>query len=207
MMELLIATGNRGKLAEIRELLTDCVEKFFSMDDFPDLPEVVEDGDTFEANAIKKGRSAALATGKPVIADDSGLEVDSLGGAPGVRSARFAGEDANDSANNEKLLKAISHITPENRGAAFRCVGALCLPDGSCRTFTGSLEGLILKEPRGSGGFGYDPLFMVPEYDKTLAELPLEVKNAISHRGRALQGLKAFLKGDAPADHASPAVR
>jgi XTP/dITP diphosphohydrolase len=201
MKELLIATGNRGKFAEIQELLKETVEIFYSPEDFPSLPEVIEDGDTFEENAVKKGRSAAAATGKPVIADDSGLEVECLGGAPGVRSARYAGEMADDAANNDKLLKAIAHIPGEKRNAAFRCVVALCFPDGRCHTFSGSLKGIILKEPRGDGGFGYDPLFLVPEYQKTLAELPMEVKNTISHRGRALQELKHFLtlsKGTSP---------
>lgn len=195
MKELLIATGNRGKFAEIRELLKDTVEHFYSLDDFPEIPKVLEDGATFEENALKKGRSAARATGVPVIADDSGLEVDRLGGAPGVHSARFAGEDASDGENNEKLLKAIAHLPREQRTAAFRCVVALCLPDGTCHTFTGSLCGILLLEPRGSGGFGYDPLFLVPEQQKTLAELPSEVKNSISHRGKALAGLKKFLNG------------
>jgi XTP/dITP diphosphohydrolase len=154
---------------------------------------VVEDGATFAENALKKGMAAARATGLPVIADDSGLEVDLLGGRPGVRSARYAGEDATDSANNERLIGEIAGFPEGGRTAAFRCVVALCLPDGSCHTFTGSLEGLILKEPRGSGGFGYDPLFLIPEYGKTLAELPMEVKNAISHRGKALAALKEYL--------------
>jgi len=121
--------------------------------------------------------------------------VDILGGRPGVFSARFAGENATDSANNEKLLREIAHFPEEQRTAAFRCVIALCLPDGSCRTFTGSLEGIVILEARGSRGFGYDPLFLVPEYGLTLAELPLDVKNAISHRGKALAQLKECLTG------------
>lgn len=193
MKELLVATGNMGKLAEIRELLRDAVETFYSMDDFPDIPKVIEDGATFAENALKKGKSASRATGKPVIADDSGLEVDALGGEPGVLSARFAGEQATDSANNDKLIKAIAGLPVEKRTAAFRCVVALCLPDGACRTFTGSLHGILLSYPRGEGGFGYDPLFLVPEYGQTLAELSMEVKNAISHRGKALAGLKDYL--------------
>jgi XTP/dITP diphosphohydrolase len=195
MNELLIATGNKGKLAEIKELLKDVVLTFYSLEDFSDIPEVLEDGATFEENAMKKGRSAARATGKPVIADDSGLEVECLGGKPGVLSARYAGEDASDAANNEKLLKEIAHIPQERRNAAFRCVVALCLPDGICRTFTGSLEGVLLNGPKGEGGFGYDPLFLVPEYGLTLAELPMALKNSISHRGKALAKLKEFLRG------------
>lgn len=195
MKELLIATGNKGKFTEIKELLQDTVESFYSLEDFPDLPEVLEDGETFAENALKKGQSAAIATGKPAIADDSGLEVDALNGRPGVYSARFSGENATDSANNEKLIKEIAHLPEEKRSAAFRCVVALCLPDGSCHSFTGSLHGILLTELRGEGGFGYDPLFLVPEYGQTLAELPSEMKNAISHRGKALARLKEFLGG------------
>jgi len=195
MNELLIATSNKGKLAEIKELLKDVVLTFYSIEDFPDIPQVQEDGVTFEENAMKKGLSAARATGKPVIADDSGLEVECLGGKPGVLSARYAGESATDAANNEKLLREIAHIPQELRKATFRCVIALCLPNGSFRTFTGFLKGLLLNGPRGDGGFGYDPLFLVPEYGRTLAELPLEVKNSISHRGKALAELKEFLRG------------
>jgi len=195
MKELLVATGNRGKFLEIEAKLRDAVETFYSLDDFPGIPKVEENAATFADNARKKGQAAAVATGKPVIADDSGLEVDILGGRPGVHSARFAGENASDAANNEKLRKEIAHIPEGQRTAAFRCVIALCLPDGSCRTFTGSLEGIILSEPSGAGGFGYDPLFLVPEYGRTLAELPLEVKNAISHRGKALAQLKEYLAG------------
>lgn len=193
MMELLVATGNRGKFREIEELLRDTVTKLYSLDDFPETPLVEEDGATFTENAVKKGQSAARATGKPVIADDSGLEVDLLGGRPGVYSARFAGEDAADSENNSRLLRELALLPGDQRTAAFRCVIALCFPDGSCRTFTGALSGLILNEPRGTGGFGYDPLFLVPEYGLTLAELPLEVKNTISHRGKALALLKEYL--------------
>jgi len=194
MNELLVATGNRGKFREIVWLLRDEVAKLRSPEDFPGMPQAEEDGTTFAANAIKKAQSAASATGKPVIADDSGLEVDALGGRPGVYSARFAGKDADDSENNARLLGELADLPEEQRTATFRCVIALCFPDGSCRTFTGVLHGIILKEPRGTDGFGYDPLFLVPEYGRTLAELPLEVKNAISHRGQALARLKEYLR-------------
>jgi XTP/dITP diphosphohydrolase len=193
MKELLVATGNKGKFLEIEALLRDAVEEIFSPADFPDIPQVEEDGVSFEENAVKKGQSAARATGKPAIADDSGLVVDALGGLPGVHSARFAGDDAQDCENNAKLLREMAELPYEERSAAFRCVIALCFPDGNCRTFTGALEGVILSEPRGTEGFGYDPLFFVPGYGLTLAELPLEVKNAISHRGKALARLKAHL--------------
>lgn len=193
MNELLVASGNKGKLREFAELLRGVVDTILSPADFPDLPPVEEDGDTFEANAIKKALSAARFTGKPVLADDSGLCVDYLGGRPGVFSARFAGEDASDADNNALLLREMAGVPTENRTAAFHCVIALCLPDGSCRTFDGALPGVILEAPRGEGGFGYDPLFLVPEYGQTFSELPMEVKNAISHRGRAMQMLKEAL--------------
>ncbi|HBG04002.1 MAG: non-canonical purine NTP pyrophosphatase, RdgB/HAM1 family [Geobacteraceae bacterium GWC2_58_44] len=193
MKELVVATGNKGKLREFGDLLAGVVETILSPADFPGLPEVEEDGETFEANAVKKAMSAALFTGRPVLADDSGLCVDYLGGRPGVYSARFAGEGASDADNNALLLRELSGVAAGQRGAAFHCVIALCHPDGSCQTFDGSLPGVILEAPRGAGGFGYDPLFLVPEYGQTLSELPPEIKNAISHRGRAMQQLKQGL--------------
>jgi len=195
MKELVVATGNKGKLVEVAEILKGCVERILSPADFPGgLPEVEEDGATFEENALKKARSAALATGKPVIADDSGLCVDALGGAPGVISARYSGEGATDAKNNAKLLADLAGVPVGRRTGAFHCVIALCLPDGTCHTFDGALPGVILEEERGSGGFGYDPLFLVPEFGQTFAELELEKKNAISHRGRALELLKEHLR-------------
>ena len=197
MKELVVATGNKGKLSEFGELLKGVVDTILSPADFPGFPEVAEDGDTFEANAIKKALSAAIFTGKPVLADDSGLSVDYLDGRPGVYSARFAGEGASDADNNALLLRELSGVPAGERTAAFHCVIALCQPDGSCQTFDGSLPGGILEAPRGGGGFGYDPLFLVPEYGQTLSELPIEIKNAISHRGRAMQQLKAALLNSA----------
>lgn len=193
MKELLVATGNKGKLIEIRSILAGCVEKLFSSADFPELPVVVEDGDTFEANARKKSMSAAMASGLPSIADDSGLVVDVLGGRPGVHSARFAGEGADDRMNNDKLLKEMFGVESDKRSASFHCVVALGFPDGSCRTFFGELRGVVLEKPRGTGGFGYDPLFLVPDYAKTLAELDIDIKNKISHRARALERLWKFV--------------
>lgn len=193
MKELLVATRNRGKLREIESLLGGSVAALSSLADFPDIPLAVEDGATFAENALKKARSAAQASGKPVIADDSGLVVDALAGRPGVHSARFAGEGATDEENNAKLLREMSGIPHERRTAAFHCVIVLCFPDASCQTFSGELKGVILDAPRGAGGFGYDPLFIVPEYGRTLAELPLETKNVISHRGKALAKLKEYL--------------
>ena len=194
MTELLIATANKGKFREIRQLLQGTVDRLHPAADFPDLPAVVEDGATFAENAVKKAQSAAKATGIPVIADDSGLLVDALNGRPGVRSARFAGENADDAANNAKLLGELAGLPPQQRTAAFRCVIALCLPGGECLTFAGELKGVILDAQRGTEGFGYDPLFLVPEFGQTLAEIPLDVKNTISHRGKAFSKLKEYLQ-------------
>lgn len=200
MKELLVATGNQGKFREIEELLRGTVGILVSLADFPGVPPVEEDGATFAENAVKKALTAARVTGMPVIADDSGLEVEALGGRPGVYSARYAGADADDAENNAKLLKELANVPADERTAAFRCAIALCFPDGNCRTFAGELAGVILREPRGTGGFGYDPLFLVPEYGQTLAELPLAVKNAISHRGKALAALLEYLRRDRTAD-------
>ena len=186
-MELVVATRNAGKLKEIRRLLEGTGILVLGLDAFPDLPEVLEDGATFAENARKKARETARLTGRLTLADDSGLEVAALGGAPGVYSARYAGEGAGDAANNEKLLAAMAEVPQGERRGAFVCAMALCGPDGACTIFDGRLEGMILEELRGSGGFGYDPLFLVPEYGQTLAELPLEIKNRISHRGQALR--------------------
>ncbi len=193
MRELVVASSNQGKLREIEALLQGRVARLLSPADFPVFPAVVEDGATFTENALKKARTAAQATGKPVIADDSGLVVDALGGRPGVFSARFAGEAASDGENNAKLLLELAGVPPAGRRGAFHCVIALCFPDGYCRTFAGELHGILLDAPRGTEGFGYDPLFLVPEYGRTLAELPLAIKNRISHRGKALGALQEFL--------------
>ncbi len=193
MKELLIATGNSGKIRELTALLAEMEITIRSLKDFPDLSQVIEDGNTFAENAVKKALAACKATALPVIADDSGLLVDLLDGRPGVHSARYAGDDAGDEANNKKLLAELAGSPMNLRTASFRSVIALCLPDGDCVTFSGELKGIILEAASGSGGFGYDPLFMVPEYGKTLAELPMEIKNRISHRGRAFAALKEYL--------------
>jgi XTP/dITP diphosphohydrolase len=198
MKELLIATGNNGKVTELTALLAGMDITLYSLKDFPDLRPVIEDGNTFADNAVKKALAASLATGLPVVADDSGLMVDALGGRPGVHSARYAGDDAGDAANNSKLLLDLAGVSQERRTASFKCVIALCLPGEECRTFSGELHGFILESAAGSGGFGYDPLFMVPEYGKTLAELPLAIKNRISHRGRAFAKLKEYLLDELP---------
>lgn len=195
MKELLVATQNKGKLAEIAAILNGCVERLYSSADFPNLPPVVEDGETFEDNARKKALGAALATGIPALADDSGLVVDVLGGRPGVYSARFAGDGSSDARNNEKLLQELSSVPSGKRTAAFHCAVALCFPEGTCRIFRGELKGALLERPMGRGGFGYDPLFVPSGHNKTLAELDPDTKNAISHRGKALKGLREFLCG------------
>jgi XTP/dITP diphosphohydrolase len=191
--ELLIATANKGKFREIELLLQGVVDRLYTVTDFPELPEVVEDGKTFEENAIKKAQSASKFSGKPVIADDSGLMVDILNGDPGVRSARYAGEGSQDDENNAKLLRNLADVPLHLRTATFHAVIALCFPDGSCRTFTGYLRGIVLDAPMGNGGFGYDPFFLVPDLGQTLAEIPIDIKNSISHRGKALFKLKEHL--------------
>ncbi len=192
MKELLVATGNKGKMKEIQQILAGFVDRFFFLADFPNLPAAIEDGLTFEENACKKAMTAALATGIPSVADDSGLVVDALAGRPGIYSARYAGIGASDAENNRKLLHDMAGLEPQQREAFFYCAVALCFPDGTCTVFSGTLNGLLLDSPRGDGGFGYDPLFLLPDYGKTLAELGMEVKNGISHRGRALETLRKY---------------
>jgi XTP/dITP diphosphohydrolase len=202
MVRLLLATRNRGKLAEMRRLLEGLDLDVVGIDEVGGAPEVVEDGHTFEANAIKKARQTALATGLPTLADDSGLEVDALGGAPGVWSARFAGERASDADNNRLLLERLAGVPLAERTARFRCVLALYDPrspgagEGAPRLMSGNCEGHIIEAPRGQQGFGYDPLF-VPDGGggRTMAELSADEKHALSHRGRAVRGLRALLAG------------
>ncbi len=190
---LVVATGNLGKLKEIREILGPDVA-LLTLQDFPGLPEIVEDGDTFKANAIRKARTVATLTGRPALGDDSGLEVDALDGAPGVYSARFAGEAATDAENNALLLARLQDVSETERTARFRCVVAVAAPDGTAHISGGSCEGRILTAPRGDGGFGYDPLFLVPELDRSFAELPPSKKNRISHRGRALRNAHPLIQ-------------
>ncbi len=192
MKPLLVATRNAGKLKEIEAILGNDVT-LKSLADYPEAHEVVEDGDTFEANAIKKAVETANATGQITLADDSGLEVDALDGAPGVYSARFAGLDATDADNIKKLLSLMAGVPEEKRCARFRCVIAVVTPDGEARTATGVWEGRIVGEPRGDNGFGYDPLFFSPENGCTSAELSPETKNLTSHRARALRAAKAII--------------
>ncbi len=182
--QLIIATGNAHKLKEIRAILTLPDLELVGLDAVPGAPEVVEDRDTFEGNAVKKAATLAAFTGKWALADDSGLEVDALDGAPGVYSARYAGEPADYAANNTKLLHELTGVN--DRSARFRCVMALCSPEGETHTVEGRCEGYIAEGEKGNGGFGYDPLFVPEGLDTTFAEMSAEAKNAISHRGRAL---------------------
>jgi XTP/dITP diphosphohydrolase len=193
MNELLIATKNKGKVREITDLLKDCDIKVLSLADFPKAPEVVEDGLTFRANALKKAVEMALFTGKLTMGEDSGLEVDALDGRPGVISARYSGEGANDEKNNAKLLKELAGVPLEKRTARYRSVIALADKTGILELVEDSCEGLIALEPRGTNGFGYDPLFYVPQHQKTFGELPLSVKQTMSHRGKALRRILRVL--------------
>jgi len=184
-VKLVIATRNAHKLEEIQAIFDFQGLEVSSAFDYPDIPDVVEDGDTLEANAIKKAVEIAQATGCRAMADDSGLEVDALGGAPGVYSARYAGEQCSYADNNAKLL--IELDGNDNRRARFRTVIALADTAGNVQTVDGSCEGVIIDELRGTNGFGYDPLFVPDGYNQTFAELSAEEKNRISHRARALQ--------------------
>lgn len=190
---LLIATRNRGKLAEFERLLGDLFE-LHSIDGVPDAPHVVEDRDTFEGNACKKARELAQASGIPTLADDSGLEIDALDGAPGVYSARYAGEPCDDNANNQKVLDQLSNFTNEKRSAKFRCVLAFAdVHTQMIHTETGALEGKISFRARGKNGFGYDPIFIPHGETRTLGEMSAEEKDEQSHRGRASSKMREFL--------------
>ncbi|MGH7768715.1 MAG: XTP/dITP diphosphatase [Candidatus Binatia bacterium] len=194
-MELLVATTNEGKLAEIEESLKGLPVQVLPLETLKNCPSVVEDGKTFEDNARKKARTLAAFSGRLTLADDSGLEVDALGGAPGIHSARYSGQDAlevNDTRNNEKLLQALASVPEEKRGARFVCALALCAPavlGGGEWLFRAECEGRITFAPRGKNGFGYDPLFFYPPLGCTFGELDLEAKSRLSHRSRALKQL------------------
>jgi XTP/dITP diphosphohydrolase len=194
---LVLASNNPGKLREIGQLLAGAGMQVHPQADFG-VTEAEETGLSFVENAILKARHAAAGSGLPAIADDSGLEVDSLGGAPGIYSARYAGAGADDAANNAKLLAALAEVPDDERTARFRCVMAYMrhAEDPSPLICVGTWEGLILREPRGANGFGYDPLFFLPERQLSSAELDPALKNALSHRGQALRALVANLTGE-----------
>jgi XTP/dITP diphosphohydrolase len=193
---VVLATRNRGKLVEIVRLLGESIARarLVTIDELAPTARLDEDGDTFEANALQKARQASAATGLPAIADDSGLEVDALGGAPGVYSARYAGEPSDDARNNEKLLDALKDVPGGKRSARFRCVAAYVDPARGIELVrNGACEGEVLSAPRGTLGFGYDPLFLVPRLGKTMAELPIDEKNQLSHRAAAFRALALVL--------------
>lgn len=193
-MDIILATRNLKKAVELKRILSDDSIRILTLDTFPDCPEVVEDRNTFEGNAIKKALTISQHTGLTAIADDSGLEVDALNGAPGVMSAYYAGANANDNDNIAKLLKELQNVPEENRTARFVCCIALAFPEGIQKTFFGYVDGIIVKEPRGEKGFGYDPVFSPKGYNKTFAEMTSEEKDSISHRKEALLKLKKFLQ-------------
>jgi XTP/dITP diphosphohydrolase len=188
LLTLVIATGNPAKTAEIRDLLKGFPINIKNLDDFGPLPPVVEDGDSFDENAYKKASFVSKILGYPALADDSGLVVEALGGAPGIYSARYAGENASDQQRYTKLLEEMEGQA--NRRAAFECVISLAVPTGAALTYEGRCEGLIAEEPAGEGGFGYDPVFYYPPLKKTFGQLVREEKSLVSHRGKALKELK-----------------
>lgn len=189
MPRLLLATGNAGKVREIREMTAAAGVDWVGLDAFPDVPEAIEDGATFAENARIKALHYAGATGLLTLADDSGLCVDALDGAPGVHSARFAGEPRDDARNNAKLVRDLTDIPDQQRTARFRCCLAFAEPGRVLLEAEGAVEGRIVDEPGGTNGFGYDPHFFVASHGRRMAELPPDEKNAISHRGAALRAL------------------
>ncbi len=185
---LVIASRNKGKTAEIRELLAGFLITIRNLDDFGPIPEVEEDGQTFDENAYLKASFTARVLGHPALADDSGLVVDALNGAPGVFSARYAGLNATNEDRSRKLLQEMDGIT--DRKAAFECVISIAVPTGPALTYEGRCEGVIAESPRGTNGFGYDPIFYYPPLKKTFAELTREEKSRVSHRGKALAEIR-----------------
>jgi len=197
VLTIVLATTNRKKAEEMKRMFAGYDISFVTLNAFPGCPEVVEDGKTFRSNALKKARAVSKFTGLPTVADDSGLEVAALGGAPGVFSARYAGEKANDSENVKKLLREMRPLTAsEDRGARFVCCIAFATPEGKFKTFTGYIKGIIGKGPKGFNGFGYDPVFYAEGHDKTFAEMTAQEKDRLSHRGRAMNKLYRYLKCD-----------
>ena len=186
---LVIATRNKGKTLEIKELLKNFPVEIKNLDDFGPIPHLEEDGDSFDENAYKKASFAARILGLPALADDSGLIVEALDGAPGIHSARYAGDNATDEQRYLKLLDDMEGKS--NRKAAFECVISIAVPTGPALTYEARCEGLIATEPAGSNGFGYDPVFFYPPYNKTFAQITEKEKNRISHRGKALAELKS----------------
>lgn len=194
MKKIIFATGNAGKMKEIREILSDMEAEILSMSEAGIQADIVEDGTTFEENAVIKARTIADIANEIVLADDSGLEVDYLGKEPGIYSARYMGEDTSYEIKNQNILDRLSGVPKEKRTARFVCAIAAALPGGEVMTVTETVEGYIGERPAGTNGFGYDPIFYVEEYGCTTAELTEEQKNAISHRGKALRAMKEKLR-------------
>jgi len=191
---IVIASKNKGKIEEIKDMLSDLPIEILSMNHYPKAPDVEENGRTFLENALLKAHAISDFTGMPVLADDSGLEVDHLAGGPGIFSSRYAGAGATDGENNDKLLMALKNVPAEQRGASFRCVLVLYWPQGAYKAFEGHWRGRIGGEYRGDHGFGYDPLFYLPEIGKTVAEITPAEKNKWSHRSQAVHELKKYLQ-------------
>ncbi len=194
MTELVVATKNKGKLKEIRELLSGLDFNITSLADYPDAPRIVEDGRTFKANAAKKAATITLWTGKLALGEDSGLEVKALKNRPGIFSSRFAGEKATDKKNNAKLLRELRGVPPAERQARYRCYVVLTDKSGVVGVVSGSCRGVIAARSRGKNGFGYDPLFWIPQYQKTFGQLPPEMKDRMSHRGKAMRKVRRLLE-------------
>lgn len=193
MRQLLLATTNQGKIREYRHMLTEMSVEVVTLDEVGITQDVEETGATIEENAVLKARAYARMSGMLTLADDSGLEVDALNGEPGVRSARYAGEDINDAQRNIYLLQKLADVPEGKRQARFRCVIAISTPDLTVETAQGTCEGVIALAPKGAQGFGYDPIFFLPELNKHMAELEPDEKNRISHRGQATQGVGPIL--------------
>jgi len=193
-VKIILATQNQGKIRELQELLVDEGIEVLSLLDIPDWEDVEETGETFADNAALKARAALERTGLIALADDSGLEVDALGGAPGVYSARYAGEPKDDERNNDKLLDLLVTTSDEQRTARFRCALVMATPFGKEYLTEGAVEGQILRQRRGQDGFGYDPIFYLPEYARTMAELTLTEKNELSHRAQAFRKVIPILQ-------------
>ena len=192
-MKIILATHNKGKVREISDLMRGLPVEWLSASDFPDVPPTIESGDTLEENSLLKAQALSKAAGLPAVADDSGLFVDSLKGEPGVHSARYAGPKCNDADNVQKLLEEMTAVRDSQRGAAFRTVVTIVWPGENPVYLAGEIKGKITKNPKGTAGFGYDPVFQPEGYDRVFAEMTLEEKNAISHRARAFAKVKAWL--------------
>jgi len=195
-MTIVLATTNKKKVEEMKRMFDGFGISFITLDSFPDFPEVLEDGKTFRANALKKARAVSKFTGYPAVADDSGLEVGAIDGAPGVFSARYAGDKAKDSDNVKKLLREMRPLSRRtDRAARFVCCIAFATPEGEYKTFTGYVRGIIGKKRKGFNGFGYDPVFYPEGHDRTFAEMTDLEKDRLSHRGRAMLKFYRYLKG------------